>query len=186
MRTTKMQLGDLEEKLIVGVILSELKYSVKINWKNNVDLSSLRAARLFQRANAAAGMAIVQDVSDRFRNEGAPPAKWAPLQPATIRARTQGKKKKSNAHLPVAKILQDSGDLAKSIQKGDKNNVTEVDSLHVLVGTRLKYGAVHQFGYSDRNIPQRQYIYPPDEIPELKKDIDEIYNTILKDYIGAK
>lgn len=161
--------------------MSRLLYKIKIDWKQNVDLSSSHAMLLYQRANTAAGMAILEDVSDRFRNEGAPPQRWEPLKPATIRSRRQGKNRAGNAGLSTARILQDTGTLAKSMQVGERGNVFNANAKSVTVGTRIIYAAVHQFGY--RNIPKRQFIYSPADIPTLREDIEGIYMSILRAYI---
>ncbi len=160
--------------------MSKLLYKIKIDWNQNVDLSSAHAMWLYQRANTAAGLAIVEDVNRRFQNEGAPPQKWKPLKPATIRNRIQGNKK---SNLPTARILQDKSNLAKSIQMGQLGNVFKANAKSVTVGTRIIYAAVHQFGYKKKNIPQRQFIYSPNDIPALQEDVNDIYMSILKAYI---
>lgn len=158
--------------------MSKLLYKININWNQNVDLSSARAMWLYQRANTAAGMAIVEDVNRRFQNEGAPPQRWKPLKPATLQNRRQGNKR---SNLPTARILQDTGTLSMSMQLGQPGNVFTANSQKVTVGTRIVYAAVHQFGY--KTIPQRQFIYSPDDIPSLREDVNDLYTRILSAYI---
>ncbi len=162
---------------------SPLQYSIKVVWDQNIDLSTPRAAKLLQRANKAAGMAILEDASRRFQNEGSPPEKWKPLSPITIQRRRQGKNNAGNANLPVARILQDTGTLAKSMLEGSKDNHFDANSTRVIVGTKVKYAAPHQFGY--RHIPQRQFFYSPEDLPPLRKDIQEIYETICREFING-
>ncbi len=162
------------------------RYHIKIQWDQTVDLSTARALYLFQRANAAAGLAILEDVSHRFSTEGAPPTRWKALNATTIRRRTEGTSRPGNRHLPGTRILQDSGTLARSMQDGRPGNVFNANPKRVLVGTNIIYAAVHQFGYSARNIPQRKFIYSPKEVPSLKREIDDVYYTMLKGYVIGK
>ena len=91
----------------------------------------------------------------RFRNEVDPDGRpWKGLKPRTIVARyNSGLKKKRGKKAVVGrgKILQNRGDLMRSIHP--RNTRTEA-----IVGTALKYAAVHNFGYLKRNIPQRRFM----------------------------
>lgn len=161
-------------------------YKIKIEWNQSIDLSQARALYLFQRANTAAGLAVLEDVSHRFSTEGAPPKRWTALKAATIRRRTEGTKRTGNRHLPGTRILQDSGTLARSLQDGQRGNVFKSSPKSVLVGTNIVYAGVHQFGYSTRNIPQRKFIYGPKEVPSLNRELNDIYYTMLKSYVIGK
>lgn len=94
-------------------------------------------------------------VDMRFRNEVDTDGKpWIGLKSRTIVTRYNSglkKKKGKNAVVGRAKILQNRGDLRRSIHA--RSTKTEA-----IVGTSIKYAAVHNFGYPKRNIPQRRFM----------------------------
>ena len=83
---------------------------------------AVRAAPLMQRI---AGV-MADAVEENFAQEGRP--KWLGLKPGSV--------KKGRG---PAKILQDTGRLAASI-------TSYADNLSAVVGTNVKYAAIHQFG----------------------------------------
>jgi phage virion morphogenesis protein len=82
------------------------------------------------------GAAMLVSVRRTFREQGSPARSWAPLAPSTVKSNP---KKYGSGH----QLLIDSGHLLNSI--GFK---TEPGA--VVIGTNLKYAAVHQFGSRDR------------------------------------
>lgn len=87
---------------------------------------AVRAAPLMQRI---AGV-MADAVEENFAQEGRP--KWLGLKPRSLaRGLKMGR--------GPAKILQDTGRLAASI-------TTQYDNLSAVVGTNVKYAAIHQFG----------------------------------------
>lgn len=82
------------------------------------------------------GASMLVSVRRTFREGGSPAGSWVPLAPSTIR---RNPRKYGAGH----KLLIDRGDLLNSIgwraQPGS-----------VVIGTALKYAAVHQFGSRDR------------------------------------
>lgn len=72
-----------------------------------------------------------------FREEGSPAGSWAPLAPSTVR--------RYGAKALGHKLLVLSGRLLNSISVK-----TYQDG--VVIGTNLKYAAVHQFGSADRQV----------------------------------
>jgi|SRR5579885_253905 phage virion morphogenesis protein len=82
------------------------------------------------------GMSMLVSVRRTFREQGVPANSWVPLSPNTIK---KDPKKYGAGH----KLLIDSGRLLNSI-------TFQVQSKAVVIGTSLKYAAVHQFGSRDR------------------------------------
>jgi phage virion morphogenesis protein len=72
------------------------------------------------------------EVEENFAQQGRP--KWKPLSPFTIAARRKGK-----GSIKGLMILQSSGILAGSIS-------AKATDTQAIVGTNVKYAAVHQFG----------------------------------------
>ena len=91
----------------------------------------------------------------RFRNEVDPDGKpWVGLKSRTIVSRYNSGLKKKKGRKAVrgrSKILQNIGRLRGSITA--RNTIAEA-----IVGTSIKYAAIHNFGYSKRNIPQRRFM----------------------------
>jgi phage virion morphogenesis protein len=99
------------------------------------------------------------DVDENFEKEGRP--KWRPLQPATLKERARKGY--------TGKILERTGQLKRSFT--EKYTDTEA-----IVGTNLKYAAVHQFGSTKKNIPARPFLKVTNE--GVSK-----YTNIVKQYI---
>ena len=96
-----------------------------------------------------------KEVDMRFRNEvdtdGRP---WKRLKGSSIISRYNSGLKKKRGKRAVkgrSRILSNTGRLRNSIRA--RNTRTEA-----IVGTNIKYAAVHNFGYSKRNIPQRRFM----------------------------
>ena len=108
-----------------------------------------------------------KEVDLRFRNEvdtdGNP---WVGLKPRTIvsrynsglkkrikqnKQRAKKGKEQLSLNLGRAKILQNTGRLKRSIRS--RNTKTEA-----IIGTNVKYAAVHNFGSRKKNIPQRRFM----------------------------
>lgn len=96
---------------------------------------------------AEIGEALREASMEAFDTETAPDGRrWKPLSPVTIARRRGG---------PPYRILQDTGTLRQSITR-------QVDSpLSVVVGTRVSYGAKHQFGSG--RVPARPFLGVSDE-----------------------
>jgi phage gpG-like protein len=82
------------------------------------------------------GAAMLVSIRRTFREQGSPAKSWMPLAPSTI---ASNPKKYGAGH----QLLIDKGTLLNSI-----GFHTEPGS--VVLGTNLKYAAVHQFGSRDR------------------------------------
>lgn len=126
-------------------------------------LDELKRAALTPRdAYDIVGQRMVAMQKRHFiKEEGPDGQKWEPLSPKTIARRRGGRAATTpRRRLGVAgvgrgiKILRDTGAMAGSI-------VYSVDDSGVEAGvpTTIPYGATHQFGDSDRNIPARPFIY---------------------------
>ena len=87
-------------------------------------------------------------------------AAWPALKPATIARRMKRAVKGGSG---TVRMLQDTGSLYTSIgQKSGRD--------FAITGTKKAYAAVHEFGFSERNIPQRQFIFlNREEADELRK-----------------
>ena len=103
-----------------------------------------------------------QTIKERFDKEQSPDGvKWKPLSQSRI---NQRKKRNKTGNM---KILQDTGELRRSIHfRADKNGV--------IIGSKLKYAATHQFGRG--KIPARPYL----GINELEK---KLIRNLFRDYI---
>lgn len=147
-------------------------------FKNN---NELRAKGL-EQAFKGAGFALMRDIGERFEGEGIPPQRWQPLSPVTILRRRKGKKRKGSS-----KILQDTGHLKRSFMFG-VDHVFDVSPLHVTVGSKVPYAGIHQFGgMAGRgkkvHIPARPMVRKPEEVPQLKAEIEEIFSTVMLKYM---
>jgi len=108
-----------------------------------------------------AGNIMTRSFGRNFAAEGRP-TKWAPLSPATIARRRQGR-----GRLGI-KILQDTGRLRESTigrGAGAADHVYDLSPRSLVIGTRLIYAATHQFGRRDWKIPARPFVLvqPEDE-----------------------
>ena len=148
--------------------------------------------RLTQRLNAqansllnlqplwqAVGMYVQkQTIKERFDKEQAPDGtKWKPLSPARVKQRLK-RHKTGNM-----KILQDVGELRRSIQYETGQN-------YVRIGSNLKYARIHQFGgiihFTKRKgsvtIPARPFL---GVTPNERKHINDMLRAYLKHHIFA-
>jgi phage gpG-like protein len=82
------------------------------------------------------GMSQLVSVRRTFREQGSPANSWVPLSPNTI-------KRDPKRYGPGHKLLINRGTLLNSITYAVQGN-------SVVIGTNLKYAAVHQFGSRDR------------------------------------
>lgn len=149
---------------------------IKVNV--NIDDSVFRSLmnsfpELKEKANRAAGFVIMDDIAQRFEDEGNP-EKWVPLQPITIKHRM----KRSNGG--VIKILNDTGALKNSFMQHDQDNFFKADQHKVTVGTMKVYAAPHQWGWKAKNIPKRPMIVPPNDSPDLQAKLIDCYAEILR------
>jgi phage virion morphogenesis protein len=88
------------------------------------------------------GEHLIESHQQRFEDQQSPDGEpWLPLK-----EKSKARKKKNRD-----KILIESGDLMGSLSY-------DVDSEGLLFGTNKIYGATHQFGDDDRNIPQREWL----------------------------
>lgn len=111
-------------------------------------LDKVKRAKNPQRALEAMGLAVVSLAKRNFTMPAARPAAWAPLKPATVKA----KKRAGRSENP----LQRTGTLAKSPR------VTNVTRSKVTVGSDRKAGshslaAIHQLGAPKAKIPARPF-----------------------------
>ena len=107
---------------------------------------------------------MLKDINKHFKNEEGPDGKWPDLKPLTIlRRRKEGK---------GYKILQDTGDM--------KNSITPiVQKMGVEVGTNKPRARPHQFGWPEKSIPRRTFIWLSDE---AEKNIMDVFTLDLKKY----
>ena len=110
-----------------------------------------------------------QTIKERFDKEQSPDGeKWKPLAPATIKHRLKRHK------TGKMKILQDTGELRRSIkyEAGDNS---------VKVGSKLKYARTHQFGRD--KIPRRPFLGVTDE---EKRHIVQMYRQyVIRNVFGG-
>lgn len=111
-------------------------------------LDKVKRAKNPQRALEAMGLAVVSLAKRNFTMPAGRPAAWAPLKPATVKA----KKRAGRSENP----LQRTGTLAKSPR------VTNVTRSKVTVGSDRKAGghslaAIHQLGAPKAKIPARPF-----------------------------
>ena len=117
-------------------------------------------------------------IKERFDKEQAPDgSKWQPLSPVRVKQRLK-RHKSGNM-----KILQDTGELRRSIQY-------EAGQTYVRIGSNLKYARIHQFGgtilFKKRKgsviIPARPYL---GITPNERKRINDMYRAYLKRHVFA-
>lgn len=101
-------------------------------------------------------------IKERFDKEQSPDGtKWQALSPARIKQRLKRHKGGS------MKILQDTGELRRSVQY-------EAEKNYVRIGSNLKYARIHQFG--GRHIPARPFLgVTNDERRYIIHDMFEVY-----------
>ena len=89
----------------------------------------------------AAGMYVLEQVSNHFRSKTGNDGPWAPLSKATVARRRKGKGSGS------AQILRDTGRLMQSVTPAQaEGNIFQLEDMSVTVGTNITYAAIHQFG----------------------------------------
>jgi len=111
--------------------------------KEKVAAASRRGGNLVQFTEYVAARAY-KECMKHFRDEAGPDGAWAPLSPATILRRRQGRGSGG------AKALRDTGRLWTSILfRGTRDAA--------LVFTNVRYGAAHQYGA--KNIPKREFLW---------------------------
>lgn len=104
-------------------------------------VKNLRSAKDPQPALRAAGEVLVQMAKRSFDEPALRVSPWAPLKPATIKAKARAGK--SNA------VLKSSGTLWRSLR------VIGVDKTRVVVGSDRPYAGYHQLGTA--HIPARPF-----------------------------
>ncbi len=104
-----------------------------------------------------------QTIKERFDKEQSPDgSKWISLSPARVKQRL---KKHKNGNM---KILQDTGELRRSIQY-------EATDDYVRIGSNLVYARIHQFG--GKHIPARPFLgVTQDE----RKHINNLFRQYLQ------
>ena len=113
------------------------------------------------------GTVVRNDALDNFKGQHSPDGTpWKKLSPATLMARahrlTKGKThkkdgsltKKAESVVTTAKILLDTGALRNSI------SVLHSDATSAVIGTKIPYASMHQFGVPRRiaPIPARPFL----------------------------
>ena len=125
--------------MLISIQVEGLK---RVQHKLKLSADKLQNMRNFWKS---VGMYVQkQTIRERFDKQQSPEGqKWKPLSPATIKHRMKHHKK------GIIKILQDTGELRRSI-------ACEADNNSVKVGSKLKYARTHQFGRG--NIPARPFL----------------------------
>jgi phage gpG-like protein len=108
---------------------------------------------------------MMSDVGQHFDEQEGPDGEWEPLKLSTLKARwykrhgggiltKKGDRSKGGAveFFGKAKILEDEGHLKDSINTESGKNYAEI-------GTNLPYAKPHQFGWPERHIPRRTFIF---------------------------
>ena len=109
-----------------------------------------------------------QTIKERFYKEQAPDGtKWKPLSPARIKQRMK-RHKSGNM-----KILQDTGELRRSVQY-------EAKQTYVRIGSNLIYARTHQFGRG--KIPARPFL---GVTPNEQQHINDMFRAYLKRHVFA-
>jgi phage gpG-like protein len=148
--------------------------SIKVKFDDNRIMAALtsleKAGGNMQLAFQDIGEYLLLSHRERFDKEQAPDGTpWEPLAESTLRRKmlkgvrrgkgekrkslTTGKGTKSGAInvLARSKILVERGDLRDTLRY-------QASSDGLLFGTDRIYGATHQFGDEERNIPSREYL----------------------------
>jgi len=90
-----------------------------------------------------------KDIVQHFKDQTGPAGRWKSLSPVTIRMRRKGKGKGS------AKILQDSGELKKSLMPGI--GLKDFQGSKVILYTNIPYAKKHDEGFG--RIPKREFMW---------------------------
>lgn len=136
----------------------------KVQQKLKVTADKLHSLKPFWQT---VGMYVQrQTIKERFDKEKSPDGqKWKPLAPATIKHR---KKRHKGGNM---KILQDTGELRRSI-------AYEAGDNYVKVGSKLKYARTHQFGRG--KIPARPFLGVTNK---EKEHITSMFQQYIKRHI---
>ena len=109
-----------------------------------------------------------QTIKERFDKEQAPDGtKWKSLSPARVKQRRKRHKTGS------MKILQDTGELRRSVQY-------EAKQTYVRIGSNLIYARTHQFGRG--KIPARPFL---GVTPNERQHINDMFRAYLKRHVFA-
>lgn len=116
-----------------------IEFNLSVDWKPVDDFvnKAQSAFRDFSLPLEICATAVQRSVDLNFANEGRPD-KWTPLRPGTIEAR-KGDGKSD-------KILQDTGKLKQSWQRGAEGNIFQLSPVMVDIGTNIEYAHFHQDG----------------------------------------
>ena len=107
-----------------------------------------------------------QTIKERFDKEQAPDGtKWKPLSPARVKHRLK-RHKTGNM-----KILQDTGELRRSVQY-------EAKQTYIRIGSNLIYARTHQFGRG--KIPARPFL---GVTPNERQHINDMFRAYLKRHV---
>jgi|GEM_PF-5166013 len=98
------------------------------------------------------------------RNEG---LRWKPL--------SRGYASWKEKHFPGKPILERTGKLKKSMTKqGAPGNITLIGAFEAIFGSSVPYGADHDEGRLDRNLPQRNFSEPGEgRLKIFREDIED-------------
>ena len=119
----------------------------------------------------AIGNVHIRWVDKNFKAEGIE-KRWKPLSPKTIARRRKGS----------SRILQDTGKLKGSFNKGRSGNVHKIRGTEVSVGTNVVYASTHEHGRG--KIPKRKML--PTERMARKLARDTINNIVKELARGAR
>jgi phage gpG-like protein len=146
--------------------------------KKNFEIVAKKLKDASERAENAknfwdvvAGRAYKQVIKN-FQDERGPDGRWAPLKVERARDLKAGRKRvakglKKRGH----KILQDTGRLRGSILFRYGKNFAEL-------WTNVAYAEDHQYGVPARNLPQREFLWVPEDF--LKNIADSLTKYVTK------
>lgn len=112
------------------------------------------------------GIQWLNEISSNFENQGNEGTAWVPLKAKTLERRRKGKGAGEGL------ILQDTGELRRSF-------TMDAGSVTLKVGTVKVYAPPHEYGWPEKNIPQRKML--PTDQREL-----EIAITTAESFISAR
>lgn len=137
--------------------MANVKVSVTRDTLTPAMRSAEAQARNLKPLMAEVSGILLDAVEENFEQEGRPP--WAPLSPATLKKRGAG-----------AKILQDSGQLAGSLEPGYDDASAWVGTNDVKATTHHFGARKGQYGESARGTPLPFGDIPARPFMELKED----------------
>ncbi len=127
--------------------------------------------RVWRTVLEAFGIYMEGEVIDNFQAQGRPEA-WPDVKEATKIARFlrthrgKNRSKKAMEFFMMFKILMDSGRLRNSIASAVLGNMVQI-------GTNVIYAAVQNFGWKEKNIPERRFLLFQDRDEDRFADIIE-------------